>query len=85
MYILPLQYELNLNKIYSNDCCEVKAFEFVSLFNKIYNHHYCQVKPSFVYYLRSTPHDYSRVRYEQCVLYELELDFLNPLYVDFKS
>ena len=37
-YILPLQYELNLNsflylnKIYSNDCCEVKAFEFVSLF-----------------------------------------------------
>ena len=38
MYILPLQYELNLNsflylnKIYNNDCCEVKAFEFVSLF-----------------------------------------------------
>ena len=38
MYILPLQYELNLNlflylnKIYSIDCCEVKAFEFVSLF-----------------------------------------------------
>ena len=37
-YILPLQYELNLNsflylnKIYNNDCCEVKAFEFVSLF-----------------------------------------------------
>ena len=37
-YILPLQYELNLNSflyldtIYSNDCCEVKAFEFVSLF-----------------------------------------------------
>ena len=36
-YILPLQYELNLNsflylnKIYNNDCCEVKAFEFVSL------------------------------------------------------
>ena len=54
-------------------------------FNKIYNHHYCQVKPSFVYYLHSTPHDYSRVRYELCVLYELELDFLNPLYVDFKS
>ena len=54
-------------------------------FNKIYNHHYCQVKPSFVYYLHSTPHDYSRVRYELCVLYELELDFLNPLYVVFKS
>ena len=54
-------------------------------FNKIYNHHYCQVKPSFVYNLHSTPHDYSRVRYELCVLYELELDFLNPLYVDFKS
>ena len=31
-YILPLQYELNFNKIYSTDCCEVKAFEFVSLF-----------------------------------------------------
>jgi len=54
-------------------------------FNKIYNHHYCQVKPSFVYYLHSTPHDYWRVRYELCVLYELELDFLNPFYVDFKS
>jgi len=54
-------------------------------FNKIYNHHYCQVKPSFVYYLHSTPHYYCRVRYELCVLYELELDFLNPLYVDFKS
>ena len=45
-------------------------------FNKIYNHHYCQVKPPFVYYLHSTPHDYSRVRYQLCVLYELELDFL---------
>jgi hypothetical protein len=38
MYILPLQYELNLNsflylnKIYSHDCCQVKPFEFVSLF-----------------------------------------------------
>ena len=38
MYILLLQYELNLNsfiylnKIYNNDCCEVKPFEFVSLF-----------------------------------------------------
>ena len=37
-YILPLQYELNLNsflylnKIYNDDCCEVKPFEFVSLF-----------------------------------------------------
>ena len=37
-YILPLQYELNLNsflylnKICHNDCCEVKPFEFVSLF-----------------------------------------------------
>ena len=36
-YILPLQYELNLNsflylnKIYNNDCCEVKAFEFFSV------------------------------------------------------
>ena len=83
-YILPLQYELNLNsflylnKIYSNDCCEVKAFEFVSLFNKIYNHRYCQVKPLFVYYLHITPHDYCRVRYELCVLYELKLNFLNP-------
>ena len=90
-YILPLQYELNLNsflylnKIYNNDCCEVKAFEFVSLFNKIYNHRYCQVKPLFVYYLHITPHAYSRVTYELCVLYELKLDFLNPLYVDFKS
>ena len=54
-------------------------------FNKIYNRHYCQVKPSFVYYLRSTPHDQYRVTYELCVLYELELDFLNPLYFDFKS
>ena len=54
-------------------------------FNKIYNHHYCQVKPSFVYYLHSIPHDYSRVTYELCVLYELELEFLNPIYVDFKS
>src|SRR5215216_5427351 len=37
-YILPLQYELNLNsflylnKIYNHDCCRVKPFEFVSLF-----------------------------------------------------
>jgi len=37
-YMLLLQYELNLNsflylnKIYSNDCCEVKAFEIISLF-----------------------------------------------------
>src|SRR6266536_2172688 len=37
-YILPLQYELNLNsflylnKIYNHDCCEVKPFEFISLF-----------------------------------------------------
>ena len=37
-YVLPLQYEVNLNsflylnKIYNNDCCEVKAFESVSLF-----------------------------------------------------
>src|SRR5215216_1464373 len=37
-YILPLQYELNLNlflylnKIYNHDCCQVKPFEFVSLF-----------------------------------------------------
>ena len=54
-------------------------------FNNIYNHHYCQVKPSCVYYLHSTPHDYCEVRYELCVLLELELDFLNPLYVDFKS
>ena len=54
-------------------------------FHKIYNHHYCQIKPSFVYYLHNTPHDYCRFRYELCVLYELELDFLNPFYVDFKS
>ena len=54
-------------------------------FNKIYNHHYCQVKPSYVYDVHSTPHDYCRVRYELCVLYELELYFLNPLSVDFKS
>ena len=45
-------------------------------FNKIYNHHYCQVKPSFVYYLHSTPHDLSRVTYELCVLYELKLDLI---------
>lgn len=37
-YILPLQYELNLNlfiylnKIYNIDFCEVKPFEFSSLF-----------------------------------------------------
>ena len=37
-YILPLEYELNLNlflylsKIYNYDCCEVKPFELVSLF-----------------------------------------------------
>ena len=53
--------------------------------NKIYNHHYCQVKPSFVYYVHSTPHDYCGVRYELFGPYELELEFLNPLYVDFKS
>ena len=48
---------------------------YIFYFSKIYNHHYFQVKPSFVYYIHSTPHDYSRVRYELCVLYELELNF----------
>lgn len=52
--------------------------------NMIYNHDCCQVKPSIVYYLHNTPHDYCQVRYELFVLYELELEFLNPLYVDFK-
>ena len=48
-------------------------------FNKTYNHNYCQVQPSYGYHLHSTPHVYCRV------IYELELDLLNPLYVDFKS
>ena len=68
MYILPLQFKLNLN-----------------LFSvRIYNHDCCQLQPSFMYYLNNTPHDYYRDRYELCVLYELEFNFLNTLDVDSK-
>ena len=62
-YILPLQYELNLNSflywIRSTVMIVVKSkhLNLFLCFNKIYNHRYCQVKPSFVYYLHSTPHD----------------------------
>ena len=51
---------------------------------RIYNHDCCQLQPSFVYYLNNTPHDYYRDRYEICVLYELEFNFLNTIDVDSK-
>ena len=53
-YILPLQYELNLNsfiylnKIYNNDCCEVKHLNSFVYFKRSIiiiivnlNHHLC--------------------------------------------
>ena len=70
MFILPLQFELNLN------CFSISIH--------IYNHDCCQLQPSFVYYLNNMPHDYYRDRYEICVLYELEFNFLNTLDVDSK-